>query len=79
MFFATNLFEILQVQNIIIELKLTKENTILALWVKTHKIYTLLLNDTEIGLFNSIVFFQKIPFYRGKKILGILYTKIISI
>ncbi|MGL4366993.1 MAG: polysialyltransferase family glycosyltransferase [Brevinemataceae bacterium] len=54
MFFATSFFDILQVQNIIIELEMTKEELILILWDQAEKNLPAIQAEIEQDMFSCI-------------------------
>ncbi|MGL4561393.1 MAG: polysialyltransferase family glycosyltransferase, partial [Brevinema sp.] len=59
MFFASDMFEILQVQNIATQLKLEKKNTYLVLWLYQANSFTKYMQYVELNIFSDIIFIQR--------------------
>ncbi|MGL4388995.1 MAG: polysialyltransferase family glycosyltransferase [Brevinema sp.] len=59
MFFASNMFEILQVQNITTQLQLEKQKTYLILWLKNSQLFSKHTQYIDENLFSDVIFMQR--------------------
>ncbi|MGL4394284.1 MAG: polysialyltransferase family glycosyltransferase [Brevinema sp.] len=69
MFFASNMFEIYQTQNIVSQLQLDKQKTYLVLWLKNPQDFTFHLQYADKNLFSDIIFMHR-PIWKTHPIEG---------